>query len=273
MPRIPTIHRRFPKEGERPAHGYQASGAGKSGPLLRVAGLAAVSALFRHDPDRVVRLFYEDKRVGEVGEFCGRMAQFRRPYRKVDADELTRIAGTVLHGGVVAVAEHPPEHRLTVAECNRLAASGNTLFVLDGIGNPHNVGAIARSLAFFGFRHLVLTDHPQQAGLSDAAYRIAEGGLDCLTIFRAARLAGLLQQIKGDYRIVGTALSSRGQPLEALHNPSQPSLIILGNEERGLSRETLNQCDVVLTLPGSGEVQSLNVSATAAIMAYVLQPR
>jgi TrmH RNA methyltransferase len=238
-----------------------------------VAGLAAVSALFHRDPDRVVRLFYEDRQARQVGDFCGQLAQSRRPYRKVDGDELTKIAGTVLHGGVVAIAAPQPEHRLTAAECKRLMDTDTPLFVLDGIGNPHNVGAIARSLVFFGFEHLVLSDHPQQAGLSDAAYRIAEGGLDCLTVFRATNLPALLREIKGHGRIVGTALSIQGQTLEALQSNWQPSLMLLGNEEHGLSRNTLNQCDVVLTLPGSGAVQSLNVAATAAIIAHALRRR
>lgn len=276
MPRTPPSHRRFPKQSERtdrPVRHHQESNTTRPTSLLRVAGLSAVSALFQHAPDRVVRLFYEDRQARQVGDFCARMAQFRRPYRKVDADELTKIAGTVLHGGVVAIAEPQPETRLTATECKRLMNAGATLFVLDGIGNPHNVGAIARSLAFFGFGHLVLTDHPQQAGLSDAAYRIAEGGLDCLTVFRATNLPELLQEIKGHGRIVGAALSSQGQTLETLQLQPQSSLILLGNEEQGLARATLNQCDVILTLPGSGAVQSLNVAATAAIIAHALRPR
>ena len=276
MPRNPPSHQRFPKQSERtdrPVRHHQESNTTRPTSLLRVAGLSAVSSLFQHAPDRVVRLFYEDRQARQVGDFCARMAQFRRPYRKVDADELTKIAGTVLHGGVVAIAEQQPETRLTATECKRLMNAGATLFVLDGIGNPHNVGAIARSLAFFGFGHLVLSDHPQQAGLSDAAYRIAEGGLDCLTVFRAKNLPELLQEIKGHGRIVGAALSSQGQTLETLQLQPQPSLILLGNEEQGLARATLNQCDVILTLPGTGAVQSLNVAATAAIIAHALRPR
>ena len=85
------------KDGEnRPPHSRQ---------LLRICGLAAVTALFEQDPRRVERLFFEDNVKGEVGSFCRMLARARKPYRQVDKAELARVAGTLLHGGVVAVAE------------------------------------------------------------------------------------------------------------------------------------------------------------------------
>jgi RNA methyltransferase, TrmH family len=270
--RPPQTHRAArPPAAAEPERQTAETGA-RAPDLLRVAGLSAVGALFKHAPDRVVRLFYEDRRVPDVGAFCARIAECRRPYRKVSAEELTKIAGTVLHGGVVAVAEPPAERLLTAAEARLLAAAHQPLVILDGVGNPHNVGAIARTLAFFGFRHLALSDDPRQAGLSDAAYRIAEGGLDCLTLYRARHLPSLLPQCKPHYRVVGTALSRRGQPLERLQGDNRPVAVLLGNEEAGLSPATLAACDLVVSLAGSGDMQSLNVSATAAILAYALRP-
>jgi TrmH RNA methyltransferase len=241
--------------------------------VLRIAGLPAVAALFRHAPERVLRLFYEDRLVPEVGDFCSRLAKLHRPYRKVEGEELAKVAGTVLHGGIVAVAEPNPALPFDPAEARRWAAAHEPLVVLDGIGNPHNLGAIARTLAFFGFRRLVLSDHPGQAGLSDAAYRVAEGGLDCLAVYQAIGLPAALKKLKPDYRVVGTALARNGLPLEALRDDPRPVALVLGNEEAGLSRATLEACDAVVTLRGSGAVQSLNVSATAAILAYALRPR
>lgn len=238
--------------------------------LIRVAGLSAVKALFQHSPESVVRLFYEDRKVPDIGEFCSRMAQQRRPYRKVENDELAKISGTVLHGGIVAVAKPQPEHLLTLDGLRKLAATGQTLFVLDGIGNPHNVGAIARSLAFFGFQHLVLSGHPAQAGLSDAAYRIAEGGLHCLKIHRAKELPYLITHIRSDYRVVGTSLDKSARSLECLDAAGRPIMVIFGNEESGLTRTTQNACECLLKLSAAGDIQSLNVSATAAIISHHL---
>jgi RNA methyltransferase, TrmH family len=75
---------------------------------LRICGLAAVAALFDRDPRRVKRLFFEDRLKGEVGSFCRTLAQARKPYRQVDKTELARIAGTPLHGSVVAIATPQP---------------------------------------------------------------------------------------------------------------------------------------------------------------------
>jgi TrmH RNA methyltransferase len=262
---------RRPPAAEPPEESHEASPERER--VLRVAGLPAVAALFKRSPERVLRFFYEDRLVPEVGEFCSKLAKLHRPYRKVEAEELAKIAGTVLHGGVVAVAEPNPVQPFDPAEAQRWAAAHQPLVVLDGIGNPHNLGAIARTLAFFGFERLVISDHPGQAGLSDAAYRVAEGGLDCLAVYRAAHLPAALKRLKPDYRVVGTALARTGLPLEALRDDPRPVALVLGNEETGLPKATLEACDAVVTLRGAGAVQSLNVSATAAILAYALRPR
>jgi TrmH RNA methyltransferase len=239
---------------------------------LKIAGFPAVAALFKREPERVLRLFYEDRMVPRVGDFCAHLARLHRPYRLVETEELARIAGTVLHGGVVAVAEPRPILPFDPEEARAWARSGQPLFVLDGIGNPHNLGAIARTLAFLGYRHLVISDHPAQAGLSDAAHRVAEGGLEHLQVYLAKHLPTALKRIARDFRVVGTALG-RGVALEALRDDPRPVALVLGNEEDGLPPATLEACETVVTLRGSGAVQSLNVSATAAILAYALRPR
>ncbi len=144
--------------------------------LLRVCGLAAVTALFARDPRRVERLFFEDRVKGEVGPFCRTLARARKPYRQADKAELARVAGTPLHGGVVAIATPRPLADFDRSAARIRAKNGKPLLVLDGIGNPHNLGAIARSAAFFGLERMVLAARPDQALPSDARYRVAEGG-------------------------------------------------------------------------------------------------
>jgi TrmH RNA methyltransferase len=140
--------------------------------------------------------------------------------------------------------------------------------ILDGVGNPHNLGAIARTMAYFGLKYLLISDHPAQAGLSDAAHRVAEGGLEHLEVYRAVGCAKVIKSLREYYRVVGTSLGGRSVELDKLPADPRPLALVLGNEEHGLPYETLNLCEAALLIPGSGQVQSLNVSATAAILIH-----
>ena len=236
--------------------------------LAKIAGLQAVSAVFNRDPHRVIRLYYDEKMKKTVGNFCTQMAKMQRPYRLVEDSELQKISGTVLHGGVVAavVPRTVPDVDLEAAKA--WAQAGHDLVILDGIGNPHNLGAIARTMAYFGLKYLLISDHPAQAGLSDAAHRVAEGGLEHLEVYRAVVCAKVCSRLREYYRVVGTALGGRAVELESLPPDARPLALVLGNEEHGLPYETLNACESTVLIPGSGRVQSLNVSATAAILIH-----
>jgi TrmH RNA methyltransferase len=238
-------------------------------PLLRIAGLPAVSALFAAAPDRVERLFFDARMQPALGAFCALLARARKPYRLVPPDELERVAGTVLHGGVVALAQPRPVPLFDPIEAQAWAAEGRPLLLLDGVGNPHNLGAIARTAAFFGLPRIVLSDHPEQAGPSDASYRVAEGGLEYIGLYRAARFAGALRRLRDSHVVVGTALG-QGKPLAALRRSKRPFALVLGNEEHGLPSATLDACDAIVTIPGTGRVQSLNVAASAALLIYAV---
>src|SRR5437867_7020797 len=183
--------------------------------LLRIAGLPAVAALFAIAPQRVERLFFDQRLRSQVGDFCAELARAHKPYRMVGADELERVAGSVMHGGIVALAQPKPLPMLALAKVADWARAGASLLLLDGIGNPHNLGAIARTAAFFGLPRIVLSDHPSQAGPSDASYRVAEGGLEYVELYRSVRFAQALQRLRRSYRVIGTAVG-KGQPIEAV---------------------------------------------------------
>lgn len=234
--------------------------------LTRVAGLAAVAALFANSPERVERLFFLAERGHEVERFCQELARRRKPYRRVGVDELARVAGTAMHGGVVALARPRPMLPFDLDAATAWRKTAPFVVALDGVGNPHNLGAIVRTAAFFGLDRLILSDHPAQAGPSDAAHRVAEGGLEFVQLYRAAGLPALLKRLKPAYRIIGTALGT-GRPVEQIRL-DRPILLLLGNEEAGLDPASVAACDEIVTLPGSGWVQSLNVAATAAILIH-----
>ncbi|MFD1627277.1 TrmH family RNA methyltransferase [Azospirillum griseum] len=275
--------------GQPPARGGQRPGPATSAPhkatphsapsapedsrkLFRVAGLSAVSALFTNAPQRVERLFFDERLKPAVGAFCKTMAAARKPYRMVEAEELAKVAGTVLHGGVVALMA--PR---TVAAFDSDAARRwrEPLLILDGVGNPHNLGAILRTAAFFGLPRVLISGHPGQALPSEAAYRVAEGGFEWVELLRADPLPLALKRLRATHRIIGTALDASRPTIDtaglaADARDPRPPAVILGNEEEGVAPATLAACEAVLTIPGSGRVQSLNVAATAAILIHAL---
>src|SRR5258708_24809476 len=212
-----------------------------AGKLLRIAGLPAVSALFATSPERVERLFFDDRMKPLTGAFCATLARARKPYRIVPPEELERVAGTVLHGGIVAVAQPRPLPELDLAAAQRWAEDGQPLLLLDGIGNPHNLGAIARTAAFFGLPRIVLSDHPEQAGPSDASYRVAEGALEHVALYRAPRFATTLKVLRRFYRVLGTALCTE-QPLTALRHTEKPVALVLGIAIVLISLAALVEC-------------------------------
>jgi RNA methyltransferase, TrmH family len=236
---------------------------------MRIAGLPAVTALFAVAPQRVERLFFEAHMKPHVGAFCAELARRRRPYRQVGAQEMERVAGSVLHGGIVALAEPRPLPGLEAAELGQWARADGLLLLLDGVGNPHNLGAIARTAAFFGIKRIVLSDHPGQAGPSDASYRVAEGGLEHVELYRAPHFTRALTDVRRHYHLIGTAAEG-GRSVAALPHDDRPIALVLGNEEQGLPRATLKACAAIVSIPGSGLVQSINVAASAAILLYAL---
>ena len=240
------------------------------GDLQRIGGLPAVSALFQRAPERVERLFFEPRMAGQVHNFCQMMAKARKPYRQVSAEELTKIGGSPLHGGVVAVAYPKHPLPLDMADFAAWSAAKQSVIILDGVGNPHNLGAIARTMAFFGFGKLILSNHPEQASLSGAAQRVAEGGLEWIDVYTGGNMTALVTGLCPHYTVIGTALGTYESPKKAFQKTAKPIALLFGNEEIGLPTSTLKACDTVVTIQGRGQIQSLNVSNSAAILLHAL---
>lgn len=230
-----------------------------------ICGVNAVSALFRRRPGDVNRLYYTAPMKELAGPFCAELARLRRPYRMLPEDEMARAAGTLHHGGLCALATAQP---VPMLEWNAIPRH-KLILVLDGIGNPHNLGAIARSAAFFGAGALLLHDRPDQAFPSDAAFRTAEGALEHLQVLRTKALRNALLALDPHYRTVAATLTGDAVAPSALPR-DRPVCLVLGNEEHGVSAEALAACRRRVRVPGSGLVQSLNVAQAAAVLLYAL---
>ncbi len=247
---------------------------------IPVCGEAAVRAVFDRNPDAVRRLFFDYPTSRRAAGWSRLMARTRRVYRVVEPAELARIAGTVHHGGIVAVVAQRPLREATAAdalgwarEAAGRARTAAALLVLDGVGNAHNLGAIARTAAFFGVPRMVIAPDERQALPGEAAHRVAEGGLEHVEILVARGLPEFLRGIAPGYEVIGTAVAG-ARPLAEVTRAAaasrRPVALVLGNEEHGLAPEVAASCPRLVTIPGSGRVESLNVSAAAAVLIWEL---
>lgn len=236
---------------------------------LTLCGLPAVQARFAREPESIKRLFFDEPTSRKLGALCKALAVSKKVYRCVTPAELEKIAGTVHHGGVVCVVRAPALNAPLPREVSAWAARCEPLVLLDRIGNAHNLGAIARTAAFFGVSNIVLPFHPSAALPGEAAHRVAEGGLEYVTIWRVPTLPTFIATLRAaGYEVLGAA--TRGGSPVARGARSKPLALVVGNEEQGLAPEVAKACSGLLTLAGSGKVESLNVSVASAVLLHAL---
>jgi TrmH RNA methyltransferase len=234
---------------------------------LKLCGLAAVRARFAREPDSIQRLYFDYATGRQVGVMSKVLAQKKKIYRCVEPAELEKIAGSVHHGGIVAVVTAPEWRAPRPDEIAAWAKAGAPVLLLDRIGNAHNLGAIARTAAYFGIERMVIAAHPDAALPGDAAYRVAEGGLEALTVYRVPDLARLARDLgAAGYEVIGAA--TRGGGLKLERKSAAPVAIVLGNEEDGLDPKVAAACTRLVTIAGRGKVESLNVSVAAAVLMW-----
>jgi len=237
---------------------------------IAICGLAAVRARFQRDSGSIVRLFFDRPTSRQVGLMCKALAAARKVYRCVEPAELAKIADSVHHGGIVAIVEVAPPRTATAAEAARWARRGENLVVLDRVGNAHNLGAVARTAAYLGVPRIVISCEPGAAQPGAAAYRVAEGALDVIDLWTVPAIAPFLRDLaRTGFDVVGAA--TRGG--SASEPGPTPWALVLGNEEQGMAPEVAAACTHLVTIGGSGRVESLNVSAAAAILLHELGRR
>ncbi len=228
---------------------------------LVVYGRRAARAAFHHRPDAIRRVLYHRSMRREIGPLLKEMAAQRRPYREVDAEELEKVARSVHHEGIVIVTEPLP-----VLYFEDLRPSPEAvLLALDEVGNPHNLGAILRSAAWFGAEGIIVPEKDGQASLSPAAVRTAQGGAEVVPVYSAVDLPEALDGLRAEGVAVLGACQRASNRLFDQRLP-RPLCIVLGNETRGLDPAVEDRCDLRVRIPGTDAVESLNVSVAAGIL-------
>lgn len=234
-----------------------------------IYGLHAVLAAIRRHPARVETVWLaegrSDKRVAEI-ETAARAAAL--PIQRAGRDELDRMVEGLRHQG--AVARLRPGGQGAAAEDfeSFLAAlpPKALLLVLDGVQDPHNLGACLRSADAAGV-HAVIVPKDNSAPLSAVARNVASGAAESVPLYRVTNLARALRALKEQgVWLIGTADDAETALYDA--DLAGPAALILGGEGEGMRRLTREECDLLVNIPMAGSVSSLNVSVAAGVCLF-----
>lgn len=249
---------------------------------LAVCGFAAVKKLEKNHPEKIKRLFFTEDVAPKFGGLCKKLAKQHGIYNQKPAGDLEKLSGTVHHQGVVAMIDAPEIQPLDSEITDGWVENGENAVLLDRIGNAANFGAIVRSAAFFGIKNVIIPLDEAQTSITTSSYRVAEGGMEYVNIYSVQSTARLLEALKGKMVRVGTDLGAKKE-VSCLHEIAgkKPVLIILGNEENGISDVVKQNCDELVIIPWGGMaagqkeslVDSLNVAQASSIIFYELMNR
>lgn len=226
-----------------------------------VAGIHPVrEALRAHRPlDKVlIAKGAGGARVQEIVDLC-RASSI--PVRFEARDILDRAANGASHQGVIGFgAAHG------YAEFDAVVEGAKLLVVLDGVEDPHNLGAIVRTAHAAGADAIIVPDR-RSAPLTETVDRAAAGALEYLPIARVTNVSQTLELLKQKgFWIYG--LDERGRELYDRVEYASPAAIVLGGEGKGLHQGVQKHCDVLVRIPMAGAVSSLNVSVAAGVVLF-----
>jgi TrmH RNA methyltransferase len=232
---------------------------------LRLHGVnACLAAVAARGTEGILRAYFSESTARRhFGALMRELAEARRAYHLVSDDELNRITGSTHHEGVcLVVAAQAPLTAEQWLEDNRRLKQGCVL-ALEGVGNPHNLGAILRVCAHFGIEAVMVPE--ARVFLSGAAIRTAEGGAENVTVLDAPAFHDTLQAFRAQgWKIVATS-SHTGRDLYKVEFPPK-TVLLFGEESAGLSGRAISEGDQCVRIPGTGKVESLNVSVAAGVL-------
>ena len=233
-----------------------------------VEGRRAVleSLRVKRDIERLIML--EDSELGpQLREIVFLATEAGIRIDAVSRRELESQSQTKKHQGVIAVVPdpryHQPDDLLSAAG---LKGEHPLLVMLDGIQDPHNLGAIARTAEAAGVHGLIIAER-RAVGVTPGAMRASAGALEHIKVSRVGNLNRTVEKLKENgLTIVG--LDAAGDSEYTQIDLKGPVLIVVGSEGKGLSRLMRENCDQVASIPMAGQISSLNVSVSAAIVLY-----
>ncbi|QOY85395.1 23S rRNA (guanosine(2251)-2'-O)-methyltransferase RlmB [Paludibaculum fermentans] len=197
-------------------------------------------------------------RLQEIIELC-RAAKL--PVRFDTREALDRLVKGLPHQGVVAVPSTQVAHTLE-SVLNR----PGLLVVLDGVEDPHNLGAIVRTAHAAGATAVVIPER-RAVGLTETVAKAAAGALALLPVVKVNNINRALETLKQHgFWIYG--VDERGKQNYSDTEFTNPAAIVLGGEGRGLHEQTRHHCDFLIRIPMAGQIASLNVSVAAGVVLF-----
>jgi 23S rRNA (guanosine2251-2'-O)-methyltransferase len=244
----------------------------------QIHGLHAVQAVLARDPARVLRLqVLRGREDARMAALLAVAAQARVPVERVDAARLARLAGDAVHQGVVAEVRPaaPWDEDRLAAELARLQGAAAAVryaplvLALDGVQDPHNLGACLRTADACGAVAVVIPR--DRAAQPNATMRkVAAGAAEHTPVVVVTNLARCLRDLKdAGLWVVGAEAGADKRAADV--DMTGPTVIVMGAEGTGLRQLTRQHCDLLVRLPSLGAVESLNVSVAAGMLLYEAQ--
>lgn len=245
----------------RPADSVRHKAAGEE----TYHGLRACEAIFTRRPEGIVRVYLAGARKPRLAKLLAWCAEHRRGFQIVEEENLRRISGSTHHEGVAILAKAIRRRGFEdlLREVELPGAAGPILY-LDGVENPHNLGSILRTAAHFGVV-AVAGRTGELPPLSPAAVRVAEGAAEIVPVCDLAEPPTALRRLATAGFPVVAASSRRGEPPQAAPLRGR-CVIVLGSEGKGVSPGIERVAKAHVRIPGTGVVESLNVSVAAGVL-------
>ncbi len=231
-----------------------------------LAGFHAVVARLRHAPDSIKDIYVEaSRRDKRMQTFIEQATNAGCRVHPVSMDRLDGLARGTRHQGVVALAD---ERQLAVSvdEVLDVIEGPAFLLILDGVTDPHNLGACLRTADAAGV-HAVLAPRDRAVGLNSTVQRVACGAADTVPYIMVTNLARTMRELKErDIWLVGTD-DQASHDMHAV-DARRAMAWVMGAEGEGMRRLTRETCDELVNIPMLGSVESLNVSVASAVCLY-----
>lgn len=228
----------------------------------RIYGKHACLKIFEKRPEDIVRAYVTNEGVFEFKALMKYLADHKHAYHLVDKEEIDSITKATHHENICLIVKNKkiPEFKDLLANQGK-----NLILCLEEVENPHNLGAITRSAAHFGV-NAILYQAKVPVANSAAAIRTAEGGTESVPALHINDWSFVLDQAqKAGFHTFATS-SHKGESLYETQFPEK-ALLFMGAEREGLSHNLLKKMQNLITIPGTHEVESLNVSnATTVIL-------